>query len=290
MSKEGIQMLGRARRGATRGSLVWVAAIVATFAMGGVAAAVPIDDVDLHGGGPTIWDPESRKATQCLDMRDGFTPVNNGEFDGNFDAFDDGLMLLVRGVTFRDPDNNGRLSGEQLTVGPGRAAGLRVTRIERALQGSPTLRSLIAFENRRDRRQVATIQWDSNLGSDGLEEVRGSSDGDTLAEVNDRWIVSSDHATTPDDPPVVFVLWGRNASVRTQRIIEAPGDECFTISMRIKVPARSTRYLLFFTEMTDDDNAVALASAEKFDDVGPGSPLLNGIRPRVRDRILNWNV
>jgi hypothetical protein len=286
-------MIGQIRRWPSRGILVALGAAVTMFLMAGTASAVPIDNVVLDGGGPTQWDPEDRDTTGCLDnQRDGFTPVNDGNFDGNGDAFDDGLIVSVNRVAFRDPNNDGQLSGEQLTVGPGRAGGLRVTRIERALQGSPTLRSLIAFRNGRDTRRVARVQWDSNLGSDGLEEVRGSSDGDTVAEVNDRWVVTSDNAVDAslDDPPLVFVLWGPNPRVRTLSIIEAPGDNCFTISMRIRVPANSTRYLLFFTEMTDNSNNTALLSAQKFNNVGQGSPLLNGIPSSVRNNILNWNL
>jgi hypothetical protein len=88
---------------------------------------------------------------------------------------------------------------------------------------------------------------------------------------------------------LVFVLWGLNARVRTLNIIQPPSNY-FTIEMRIRVPAHSTRYLLFFTEMTDNSNDTALLSAQKFNNVGQGSPLLNGIRPGVRNNILNWNL
>jgi hypothetical protein len=285
-------MLGKIRRWPARGVFVAISAVVATVLMAGVASAVPIDDVVLDGAGPTEWDPEDRDVTSCLaDQRDGFTPVNDGNFDGNSDAFDDGLILSVNRVAFRDPDNNGQLSGEQLKVGPGSTAGVRVTRTEKALQGSPTLRSLIALQNRRDSGRGVRIQWDSNLGSDGSEEVRGSSNGNTTAETSDRWIVTSDNAADPTgDPPLVFALWGPGARSKTGKIIQAPGDGCFTIQMRARIPANSTRYLLFFTEMTDDSNATALLSAQKFDNVGPNSPLLNGVGPSVRDRILNWNL
>jgi hypothetical protein len=280
------------RHSAARGFLVAVATLASMLLMGSVASAVPINDVELEGAGPTFWDPETRDGTFCLNEKLGFSPVDDGIFDANPDAFDGALMSFVNGVPFRDPDNNGQLSGEQLTVGPGLAGGLRVVRIERALQGSPTLRSLISFQNRRDTRRVARIQWDSSLGSDGEEEVRGTSDEDATLELSDRWLVTSDDAVNAslDDPPLVFVLWGKNARVRTLNIIEPPGDSCFTISMRISVPANSKRYLLFFTEMHDNSNAAAISSALKFNNVGPASPLLNGIGPRVRDNILNWNL
>jgi hypothetical protein len=275
-----------------KGSLVVAATLAAMLLMGSVASAVPIDDVELQGAGPTFWDVTARDPTGCLNQKEGFTPVDDGIFAGNPDAFDNGLVLFVNGVPFRDPDDQGQLSGEQLTVGPGSAGGLRVVRIERALQGSPTLRSLISFQNRRDTRRVVRIQWDSGLGSDFQEEVRGTSDGDATLELTDRWLVTSDDPVNAslDDPPLVFVLWGQNAGVRTLNFIHPPGDGCFTISMRIRVPANSKRYLLFFTEMHDDSNGAALSSALKFNNVGPASPLLNGIGPKVRNRIMNWNL
>jgi hypothetical protein len=282
------------RRWSSRGVLAAVGSFVVVLLMAGVASAIPINDVGvLVGGGPTEWDPFDRTTTGCLpDQRPGFTPVDDGSFDGNGDAFDTGLVLSVSRIAFRDPDNNGQLSDEQLHVGPGPAGELRVERVERALQGSPTLRSLIVFHNPGDKARERRIQWDSNLGSDGDEGVRGTSDGDTSFELNDRWLVTSDAAADAnlDDPPLVFVLWGRFADRRTTAILEAPGDGCLTIQMRIRVPAHSTRYLLFFTEMHDDDNDDAVQSAQKFNNVGPSSPLLNGLGPGVRNHILNWNL
>jgi hypothetical protein len=272
---------------------VIASAVAGMILTAGVASGVPID-VTLTGGGPTEWDAQNRTSSECLspflDARNGFTPVAGGSHDGNIDGFDIGLQSLVNGVTFRDGDGNGQLSGEQLTVGPTPTAGFVITRKERALQGSPTLRSLIRIQNGRDTARVARLIWDSGLGSDGFETTRGSSDGDSSFELNDRWVVSSDHSAVPDDPPLVFALWGPGASVRTRRILWAPQSGCLTVAMRMRVPAHSTRYLLFFTEMTDDSNATALASAEKFDDPGPASPLFNAIAPRVRDRIRNWEL
>jgi hypothetical protein len=284
-------MLGSFRFWSSRVLYLGVGTLLVTLLTVGMASAVPID-VTLTGGGPTTWDAQNDAQTSCpfFDTRNGFTTVAGGSHDGNIDGFDVGLQSMVNGVTFRDTDGNGRLSGEQLTVGPSRTAGFVVTRKERALQASPTMRSLIRLQNGRDRARVARVRWTSGLGSDGLEEVRGSSDGDTSFELTDRWVVSSDSAVVPDDPPLVFVLWGRNARVRTRNMIHTPGDDCMNIRMRFRMPPHSSRFLLFFTEMTDDDNATAVASAQKFNDPGPGSPLFNGIGPKVRDNILNWNL
>lgn len=231
----------------------------------------------------------------------GFTPVADGSYNNGTsydDGFDGGLYLNVGGAIFDDADGNGRLTGQQLTAGPTNMDGLQVTRIERALSTSPTLRSLVRFKNPTARAIKVTVMWDSALGSDGTGATRTSSTSPLHSmTVADRWVISSDDPTAPSDTPVTFVLFGSGKPLVTPgTVVQAPeatpiGDkDCVVVRYKVLVPAHTTRYLLFFTEMHDPTNMTgAFNSARKFNKVKVGKPVMVGIPNAVASKILNWD-
>jgi hypothetical protein len=261
-----------------------------------VAWSVPaeIDQVNLFGGGFTRWDPENEDG--ACESGTGYSPVSDGEILSptveRDDAYDGGLVLVVGSGTFADPDDVGDVSvkNNSLSVGPATLEDLRVSRTDRALATSPTLRSLIKLRN-PGPAQTWDILWDSNLGSDGSEEVRASSNGDTIYQLGDRWVVSSDDPTELSDPALTHVLFGKsNPREKTVEIINAPdGSGCFTVGFSVRVPADSTRYLLFFTEM-NKTNGGAENKAGKYNDRNLNDKLLKAIKGKVRNRVLNWDL
>jgi hypothetical protein len=130
--------------------------------------------------------------------------------------------------------------------------------------------------------------WDSDLGSDGSEAVRASSNGNATYEVGkDKWVVSSDDGTTPGDPPLTFALFGAHAAERPTDVVNDFGSGCFTPEFKIKVPAGATRYLLFFTQL-HDTNEHAMNAAPKLET--PPRRLLAGLSRSVQANILNWSL
>ncbi len=250
-------------------------------------APVLIDDVLIKGPGPTRWDAEN--GGNSCNTSDIYTPVSDGEFDTQDDAFDDGLALNVEGIDFLDSDENGTRVRKMLTVGPEPIAGVRVWRTDQVLTTSPTMRSLIRFKNPTAAPIRLDVLWDSNLGSDGSELVQATANGDTTYGLNDRWVVSSDDAATPSDPVLTFVLFGKRAAVRPNTIVDTFGSGCFGVELRLRVKARSSGFLLFFTQM-NGTNESGISGAAQFNRVRPGSDLLRGLAPRVLRNIRNWDL
>ncbi len=256
------------------------------------AGATSIGGVTLAGGGGSLWDPEVGFVS--CGVGPGYVPVADGSMDTG-DAFDGGLNLSVDGTFFDVPDASGDLSGQQLTAGPRSLSGLRVSRIDRALGTSPTLRDLVRFRNRTGGAITATIVVDTNLGANAATVVRSSS-GDTLFSKADRWVLTDDEAT---DPTVTHVYYGKQAMERVVGVQEAPGgisgNDCIRVRFRITVPAGGVRYLLFFVQMHDstDQGAGYTASenaAEKFDQRRLNRKLLAGLSGKTKSRILNWSL
>jgi hypothetical protein len=269
------------------------------------ATPTSIDAVQLSGSG-AVWDAEARYTygvggAPCTSSDVGFTPVEEGSVSSYGDAFDGGLFLLVDRVVF-DDDGSGDLDEElqQLTVGPMRMSRLRVTRTDRALQGSPTLRTLVRLENRTSKTVKTEITWDSATGQDGTERTI-SSDAPKPRKTTsaDDWIVV--HGTTDDgggpDAVTTMAVYGRgNIDVTGRRVPWAPEDEthmspdpgCVVFRFDVEVPAGRTRFLLFFTELrgTTDE---ATATAPRFGRIGIASPLMDGVGAKVARRIANWD-
>jgi hypothetical protein len=298
-----MRALARGRRAATL-----VATAAAVMVLGQSAQAVPVyidggeyGKVVLFAARHTRWDV-SNDTTGCGSGDPGYSPVYEGQMgatsDYKYDAFDGGLLLLVGppngnegdATRFVDSDNIGQKVGEQLTVGPELVGNLLVTRTERALPGSPTLRSLVALRNPGGTARTRDVYWHSDLGSDGQTGIRRTSNGSADLVNASRWVVTSDSPTSPSDPVLTHVLWGKRAGVKTAQVLENPnGTGCLTVRFRVRVPKKSTRYLLFFTEM-NVTNPSAVTSAGKFNRQGLNKALLAGIGPKIRSNILNWDL
>ena len=222
----------------------------------------------------------------------GFTPASDGASDdGSSDEFDGGLILSVADRIFEDQDQTGDLVGEQLTVGPTKLKGLRVKRIETGLPGSPTLRSLIKLKNKsKQKAKKRTLTWESDLGADGSEVVEDTSSGDAALSDSDRWLVFSDEEPI-GDAVGTLVLYGKGKGVKKTQVADPISDQngCVKHTIRAKVPEKSSRYLLFFTE-AHDDVAGSSGDADKFDSKKPGGGALDGLKRSVKKKVLNWDL
>lgn len=293
------------KRSARITAIVGIIAAIASMASVAVAVSTPIEDVDLAGATAT-WDANTAydygagSGAPCTTDTAGFTPADDVSLGGMSDAFDGGLFLNVDGKIFDDPDGDGdhRASLEQLTAGPMRMSRLRVTRIERALQGTPTLRSLVRLSNPTSRDITVPIWWDSALGADDDERTRASSAPlSRRTTPEDDWIVVSDDPESPGDPVLTFAVYGPgDLGVTGRQVVWAPeddedtdvGEACIVFRFRATVPAGQSRYLLFFTEVRST-NEKAIATAPRFGNVRLSSPLMEGISGKVARRILNWD-
>jgi hypothetical protein len=294
------------RRG---GAITTLLAAVLVLAVAAPAQAVLIDGLTLTGDEGTAWDAEGDytygvDGAPCTGsdagvQEQGFTPVDDGLNVFSSDLFDGGLYLMVNGNAFGGGIENGSQSGQQLRVGPQSMGGLAITRFERALQTSPTLRSLIRFNNPTNNAKSVRIVWDSAMGADNAEGTRDSSYGNPTNHTTlDRWIVVSDDPTSPGDPPGLMVFFGKEAAEKVTDVVykaadpdpaNGIGEGCIAVAFKITIPAHATRYMLLFTEM-GQSIADASNQAAKYNNTHLNSKLLTGIGPRKRGRILNWNL
>jgi hypothetical protein len=277
----------------TRLARVLTTAAALAFAVTALAVSTPIDDVELEAaGGDAIFDAENY-VEDCGATGDGecyFTPIDDGSGFGTGDAFDGGLALTVNGQGFVDSDDNGDLTDEQLTVGPVTLARLKVTRIERGLPGSPTLRTLIKLKNTKKKVLKRSVSLISDLGSDNSTRVFRSSSGDSGFSKADRWIVTTDDPTSPSDPPVTSVFYGKGkprAKLVSGSAIQ--GIDTLAAGFDVRLKRRASGYLLLFTELSDE-GADAVAGTAKFNRRKLDASLKDDLGKSIRKKILNWDL
>jgi len=158
-------------------------------------------------------------------------------------------------------------------------------------KGSPTFRSLIGLTNKGSAKNV-TVQLGTDLGSDDLTKVHATSSGDLNFTAKDRWVITAD---TPvggyaSDPVVTQVFKGKG-KVKNHSLSSSCDPEVgrFGIDYTVKLPKKSTRYLLFFLEMSPTSKD-AKKNIKKFDNPKKLKPLLKGISKSKRKQILNWDL
>jgi len=301
-----LKQIGAVSRTLLRGLLgrrrVAFAATAATFlavSTAAFAAIVNIDTVDLTAaGGDATFDPDFDFAFTDGTSSGGnfYSPVDDGStVGGRSDAFDGGLVLFVEDQAFAA--TKGNETGEQLAVGPKNVGGLKVTRTDRALPGSRTLRDLTKLSNPHKHAVTKTITLNSELGSDADTFVEGTSSGDKKFNKADRWGVTSDQdQTTSGDPPVTLVHYGKGAAVKTKRqfgprsqTATVDGQDCVVPQFVVRIGGHQTRYLLFFAELSDAVSD-SLTSAQKFNHRHLTPGLLSGLSKGVKAKILNWDL
>jgi hypothetical protein len=249
------------------------------------------NDFALASQSVAYWDQDN-DSTTCAAVSGGYTPVYDGTFLGNSDAFDSGLVVTVGSTDFADPNDTATLQNNVLSTGaPATAAGLKVSSTARAIQSSPTLQYLVKFHNPTKDTIKRTVAVSSNLGSDTGTTILKDSSGDLVHGNADRWIVTGDAPAAPfSDPLVTQVLRGPNPP-ETTTLADAysSGDDCMAEDYTVRVPGGQNRYLLLFAEMHLDKKS-AVNDATVYNKQGTMSGVLNGISHKLYPQIVNWSL
>lgn len=247
------------------------------------------------GGAGREWDFENSTA---FAVSEGAIIEPGRVADDGFDspslAFEVETGGGAPGVTYKDPDGIGNYDRKHnsLTTSPATANGVTVSRVETA--AGPYLRTLIKLQNSSSEDLDRIARWTADYGSDGAEEIQSSSSGDREADKKDRWFVTGETGANDfdDDPTLAFVLFGPGVDGKKDLNyipLQVAGAGKLTVFMDFTVPARSSRYLMFFTEMHGNPKD-AKKSMGKFDQKHLSKGLLDGISKKTQKQILNWDL
>ena len=260
-----------------------------------VAQAVPVPPGSLQtlsaGGGADFVDI-APYVGRGLSTRDG--SVDGGA--GGNDAYDFAHNLLVDGNVYQP--GTADLTGQTYSGGTASISGLDVTLQYQADLTDPLLRSFASFTNPTGSIIDTIITWQHNLGADSGTVVRGSSSGDTIFGIDDRWLVTSDSG--PSDPITSFYWYGPGAVEESTTLaamtttFSAAGNQGPRAEYELSIDPGATVSLLWFSSLTDSrlglTGGVSAATAliADLDNLAPGNPRLAGLSGAQLAQVANF--
>jgi hypothetical protein len=262
---------------------------------------------DVDGGGPgstppgSNWDFDNDKAgcddSTGLTVQDAtLDPDGETAIGSQGDAYDGGLMVQVDGVDFVDSDDTVDVTGTTVSAGPETMSGTEVSVEYHVLTGSDAIiRTLASFHNSGSTAVSATASFVTNVGSNGATGIRGTSSTDTIFTTADRWVVTSDSATTPSDPVNTHVLFGPGSpnevpTAVSETVFDCAGTEGISADFEITVLPGQTANLLFFNQLNQTNEEGLASAASNFDPTPEsGSPLIAGLSDTQLENVLNWD-
>ncbi len=159
-----------------------------------------IDDatIDTRATNGALWD-------EYFNSGNGFV-LDDAELAGFGDAYDSAGNILVEGQAYF-ADNPAFLDGTRVTSS-GVAGGLQVETEGLFFENLPVWRTLASFTNPSADPVSAIITWQTNLGADDDTTVLTTSDGDTVFEATDRFIITFEDDFFLSDPTTIFTFFG----------------------------------------------------------------------------------
>jgi hypothetical protein len=224
----------------------------------------------------------------------GGTPKN--------DAFDNGLLFFVNNSMVIAPatwdvqvDPTDPSLNRVVTSGPTTVGGLSTTVEYRAMPTQQVLRSTVYLSNPGASAVTVPFAVATNVGSDETTVVVGSSSGDATFSDADRWVATSDHATTPGDAVNTHVLAGPGVIAApptgtSTTVFDCSETNGVRANYNVTIPAGATRGLMFLNELSGT-NAGAVSAAARFN-ANPAATdeLLTGLSDAQRANIVNWRL
>lgn len=195
-------------------------------------------------------------------------------------------------------------TANSLTIGPVITAGLSVQLQFQALGDRPALRALISLHNPGASDVTRSVRIVNNVASNNLTIIPdgGTSSGDSLLTVQDRWVVTSEDRQPLLNPVNVHVFAGPGspptppAAVATRVFLDPPGEldpgstglNGVDVTFNLTIPAGATRRLLLFHQLASS-NESALTEATRFSAFWRKSePLLGGLSQIEMSEVVNW--
>ncbi|MBW2285159.1 MAG: hypothetical protein JRF65_11225, partial [Deltaproteobacteria bacterium] len=206
------------------------------------------------------------------------------------DAYDGFWKLAVDGTDYEpaaDADLVSTEYGKTVTGSTVAMSGMNVTQQYTAFCFSPTLRVWITVENPTGSAITVPIIVSGDLGSDDDTTVEATSSGDATFDASDRWLVTDGD---PDDPVNTFVFFGPGSPAETPTAATISNDEEIDVDFDITVPAQSTRYLLFFSQLSATVGDASTGAAV-FNSNGTvnSAAFLSGLTTAQLADTLNWD-
>lgn len=195
-------------------------------------------------------------------------------------------------------------SAAGLTIGPVITSGVSVQLQFQALSGQPVLRGLISVSNPSIASITRSFRVANNAASDNVTLIPtgGTSSGDGLLSLQDRWAITSEDRDPLLNPVNVHVFAGPGAplalptAVSTRVYLDPPSEldpgstglNGVSVTFSVTIPAGATRRLLFFHQLAPTDATALNAAARYSSNLRQADALLSGLSLVEMSEVVNW--
>jgi hypothetical protein len=206
------------------------------------------------------------------------------ESDGFLEvAVNDTAFTHVPGVAYVDTLNHVVQSGTQAI------SGLNVSKEFRFFENQPIVRLNVQLNNPTPSPITVKVDVGSIFASYYSTILDSSSTGGASATDNDRWIITSDQNTFPNNKPVITTVRFGSGTIQAQPHFNSAPDVShgyYDDSVIVTVPANSNKYFVLFNRI-DSIVETAKANVSYFDNTKTmmSDSLFAGID---RTNIVNW--
>ena len=166
---------------------------------------VALSAAPCYGTGTTqvLYDPDGY-------MYDVSTSAGTCISEGTADAYDNAYYLRINGVNYNA--TNLTISGRNIIGTTEVLSGLRVTRklyVPASKDGSLGNfgRWYDSLYNPTASPITVSVEYFSNLGSQGATQVTGTSDDDNIIELTDQWVATDDELNGGGDPSLAHIVY-----------------------------------------------------------------------------------
>ena len=173
---------------------------------------------------------------------------NGSISNGTVDAYDGG-HIFQEGSTYTNAFGSFTTAatedgGRELSIGPTTFAGVvDVTRKVYVPTTDQFVRYLDVFTNLTASAQFIQVRIYTNLGSDGTENFKSTSSGDTVFSTADYWVVTDDNEGAGVGDPTVVHVYG-DGSLASAGALLSPGAVQYDYN--VSVPASGQAILMHF--------------------------------------------
>lgn len=223
-------------------------AVAATTSAGGTTSSTLSDAFDGYN---TLCVSTDGASGPCVTGGGGVAPIAGGTY----------TFYNINGPSSRD---TGCADSRQIVFNTQTIGNLSVYRKVFVPLNDSFGRWLNIITNNGATTENVTVTIMNNLGSDNNTMIFGSSSGNTIAELTDKWVGTMQNfsGNTSSDPRLAHVLWGAGAATGLSAINFADGDDNPYWSYNFSLAPGETKIIMNFA-VAQPTKAAATAKANE---------------------------
>ncbi|MGA1867761.1 MAG: Ig-like domain-containing protein [bacterium] len=209
--------------------------------------------------------------------------------DGYSNAYDGCYYLYINDTVYTGTRSEVENEGRETICDVQSIAGLNISRKIFVPETENWARYLEILSNPTEDEIFVNVRISGDLGSNGDTLIISTSDGDSVFENTDRWLVTDDHSDGGDGPSLGHIFEGSGAQESVSAVFASNGNDEFYYGWdEVGIDPGQTKILMHFAvQQINRSQAISEANT-----INPPSLAitLSGLGESERSKIVNWDL